>query len=224
MGFLSETLRFPETAKPEEVYRAVMELNQDATVDGVLIQRPLPQSYPEEEVMYWVAPEKDVDAFHPENVGRISLGCPRFLPCTPAGMMALMKFYSIELQGKIACVVGRSSIVGKPMGQLLLQENATLLQAHSKTKDLAKITQQADVLIVAVGKAELITADHVKPGAVVIDVGIHRKTDGKLVGDVHAASVSTVCSALTPVPGGVGPMTIAMLMKNTLKAATDRFD
>lgn len=219
VGMDHATIQFPGTATPHEVQAAVKRLNDDPGVDGILIQRPLPATFREEEVLYWVAPEKDVDAFHPITAGKLVLGMPAFAPCTPAGIIELLAHYNIDPAGKLACVIGRSSIVGKPMGSLLLQKNATLLHCHSKTADLASISAQADIVIAAVGKAEMIQAKHVKPGAVVIDVGINRLTTGKIVGDVAYAEVSEKASAITPVPGGVGPMTIAMLLQNTIWAA-----
>lgn len=213
------SIKFPETAKPEEVFAALQKLNNDPTVDGILIQRPLPASFKEEEVLYWVKPEKDVDAFHPENTGRLVLGLPCFRPCTPAGVLEILDHYKIPIEGKIACVVGRSSIVGKPMAALLLNRHATVLHVHSKTKDLRSITTQADILVVAAGKMGLIDATFIKPSATVIDVGIHRTPQNKVVGDVNFDSASSVASALTPVPGGVGPMTISILLQNTVFAA-----
>lgn len=218
-GLESKTYTLLATTTPQEVRALVAKLNQDPNVDGILIQRPLPKSFKEEEVAYWVAPAKDVDAFHPENVGRLQLGLPCFAPCTPAGVMTLLQHYGISVAGKTACVVGRSSIVGKPMAALLLQADATVLQAHSRTQDLAAITRQADILVVAAGKAGLIGKEHVKPGAVVVDVGMHRAADGKLTGDVRFDEVSAVASAITPVPGGVGPMTILTLLENTVLSA-----
>jgi len=219
IGMDAGTVKFPGDATPEEVASAVRSLNDDPTVDGILIQRPLPVSFKEEDVLLWVHPTKDVDAFHPETVGRMSLGLPGFLPCTPAGCLKILSFYGYELSGKIACVVGRSSIVGKPLAQLLLQKNATVLHCHSKTPNLAAITRQADFLFVAVGKAELIRAEHVKPGAVVVDVGIVKNDVGKIVGDVAYDDVAKVAAGITPVPGGIGPMTILGLLENTLDGA-----
>lgn len=219
VGFDAATIRFPATATSTEVFAMIQSLNADPKVDGILIQRPLPKNYPESEVLFWVTPEKDVDAFHPETVGRMTLGLEGFSPCTPAGCMKLIDFYGYDVSGKIACVVGRSSIVGKPLAQLLLQRDATVLHCHSKTKDLASITRQADFLFVAVGKPGLITRDHVKPGAVVVDVGVAKDAAGKTVGDVDYDDVATVASAITPVPGGVGPMTILGLLENTLWSA-----
>jgi methylenetetrahydrofolate dehydrogenase (NADP+)/methenyltetrahydrofolate cyclohydrolase len=222
LGIQSETLRLTESATPAQVQAEVDRLNQDPSVDGILIQRPLPKTFREEEVLYWVNPSKDVDAFHPENTGRLVLGLPCFRPCTPAGVMALLDHYGISPAGKVACVVGRSSIVGKPMAALLLQKDATVIQAHSRTPALEKLTQQADLLVVAAGKPGLIQQHHIKPGAVVIDVGIHRTAQGTVVGDCDFDSVSRVAGAMTPVPGGVGPMTIAILMQNTVWSAERR--
>jgi len=217
-----KTITFPAKINPSEVKIAVEELNADPTVDGILIQRPLPGNFREEEVLYWVSPEKDVDAFHPMNAGKLFLGLPAFRPCTPAGIMELLKFYEINPAGKLACIIGRSSIVGKPMASLLLQADATILHCHSKTPNLDKITKQADILVVAAGKMGLIDRSFVRKGAVVIDVGMHRNKEGKLAGDVQFEAVSELASAITPVPGGVGPMTIAILMQNTIFAAEQR--
>lgn len=222
IGMDAATVTFPAEAAPETVAAAVAKLNADPTVDGILIQRPLPRSFKEEDVLLWVHPSKDVDAFHPETVGRMALGLPGFLPCTPAGCLKLLDFYGYDLAGKIACVIGRSSIVGKPLAQLLLQRDATVLHTHSRTKDLASITRQADFLFVAVGKPELIRAEHVKPGAVVVDVGIGKNAAGKTVGDVLYDDVAKVAGGLTPVPGGVGPMTILGLLENTLAATRSK--
>lgn len=224
LGMEHESIHLPGTASAQEVLKEVRRLNQDRSVDGILIQRPLPTSggFREEEVVYWVSPEKDVDAFHPENAGRLALGLPCFLPCTPAGVMKILDHYDISVAGKTACVIGRSSIVGKPMAALLLRANATVIQAHSQTLDLVSMTRQADILVVAAGKIGLIGREHIKPGAVVVDVGIHRNDEGKIVGDVRAHEMPDVASAFTPVPGGVGPMTIAVLMKNTVLAAEKR--
>ncbi len=219
LGMQHETILMPATSTPQEVRSKVASLNQDPSVDGILIQRPLPRDFREEELVYWVNPRKDVDAFHPENTGRMILGLPSFAPCTPSGVMKLLEHYGVELSGRIACVVGRSSIVGKPMAHLLLQADATVLHTHSKTRDLASITRQADLLIVAAGKPGLIGKEHIKPGAIVIDVGVHRLKDGKVVGDVNFDEVQAIVSAITPVPGGVGPMTILQLMENTVISA-----
>jgi methylenetetrahydrofolate dehydrogenase (NADP+)/methenyltetrahydrofolate cyclohydrolase len=226
-GMEHETVNFPATASPAEVHAAIQRLNADPRVDGILIQRPgggLPKGFKEEDVLYWVAPEKDVDAFHPENLGRLALGLPTFAPCTPAGVMEILKHYGISPSGKLACVIGRSSIVGKPMSMLLLQANATVLQTHSKTPDLPSIARQADIVVAAIGKPEFIDSSYLKPGAVVIDVGINRRADGKVVGDANFADCSTRASAITPVPGGVGPMTITILLQNTVLAAENRAD
>ena len=223
LGMEHETIRFDGDASPAEVKSAVDRLNADLSVDGILIQRPLPSSFREEEVLFWIAPEKDVDAFHPINTGRLVLGLPCFKPCTPAGIMALLKYYKICPSGKVACIIGRSSIVGKPMAALLLQENATVIHCHSKTPDMRSFTKQAELLIVAIGRPEMIDASYIRPGSVVIDVGISRTDQGKVVGDVAFASAEKVASAITPVPGGVGPMTIATLLENTVWAAELRF-
>jgi methylenetetrahydrofolate dehydrogenase (NADP+)/methenyltetrahydrofolate cyclohydrolase len=222
VGIDAATLRFPASAGPKEVAEEVACLNRDPKVDGILIQRPLPKSFREEDVLLWVTPEKDVDAFHPETVGRMVLGLESFLPCTPAGCLHMLDHYGYSLEGKIACVIGRSNIVGKPLVQLLLQRNATILHCHSKTKDLASITRQADFLFVAVGKAEFIRAEHVKPGAVVLDIGIGKNAEGKTVGDVDFDSAAKVAGAISPVPGGVGPMTILGLLENTVASAQRR--
>jgi methylenetetrahydrofolate dehydrogenase (NADP+)/methenyltetrahydrofolate cyclohydrolase len=219
LGMESEVIVMPATSTPGDVKAVVDRLNADAAVDGILIQRPLPRSFSEEEVVYWVLPEKDVDAFHPESTGRLVLGLPTFRPCTPAGVMEILKHYGIDPAGKIAGVIGRSSIVGKPMASLLLQANATVLQAHSRTPDLKAITTQADILVVAIGKAQMIDESYVKPGAVVIDVGIHRTAEKKVVGDCDFDSISKRASQATPVPGGVGPMTISVLLQNTIASA-----
>ncbi len=222
LGMKHETIKLAASASPQEVHEKIKFLNQDPSVDGILIQRPLPSGFSEEEVLYWVSPEKDVDAFHPENTGRLVLGLPCFKPCTPAGVMKLLDHYGINPSGKIACVIGRSSIVGKPMAALLLQANATVIQCHSKTPHLPSVTSQAELLIVAAGKAGLVDASYVREGAIVVDVGIHRTTEGKICGDVVFDSVAKKASALTPVPGSVGPMTIIMLMENTVWAAERR--
>ena len=219
VGMDHETLRFPATATPEEVFAQIQSLNADPRVDGILLQRPLPKAFREEQTLTWIRPEKDVDAFHPLNAGRLVLGLPAFQPCTPAGIMTLLKYYDLNPAGKLACIIGRSSIVGKPMAALLLQADATVIQCHSKTPQCQKLTQQADFLIVAAGKLGLVDDSYVRPGAVVIDVGIHRTPEGKLAGDVLYEKVAPKVSAITPVPGGVGPMTIAILMQNTIKAA-----
>lgn len=223
LGMESEVVALPAGSTPEQVKAVVDRLNQDPKTDGILIQRPLPKSFSEEEVVYWVHPDKDVDAFHPENTGRLVLGLPCFRPCTPAGVMEILKHYQIHPAGKLACVIGRSSIVGKPMASLLLQADATILQVHSKTKDLKAITTQADILVVAMGRPETIDASYLKQDAVVIDVGIHKRaSDNKTVGDCRWDSIIQKASAATPVPGGVGPMTIAVLLQNTMFSAENR--
>ena len=219
MGFTHETILFKKDASVAEVRQKLDELNQNPGVDGILIQRPLPPQFSEREAVFYVKPEKDVDCLHPENVGLLVSGNPRFLPCTPAGIMVLLKHYGLSVSGKIACVVGRSAIVGKPLAALLLGENATVIQVHTKTKNPAELCRQADFVFAAAGAKDLITKDWVKPGAVVVDVGIHRGSDNKLTGDVNVASLGNLPSALTPVPGGVGPMTIQLLLENTFTSA-----
>lgn len=219
VGFNSWVYEMPESTTQDELNALVDRLNEDEAVHGILVQLPLPKHLDEEQVILRIKPEKDVDAFHPYNVGRITIGDPKFLPCTPAGIIQLLKRSNIEISGKECVVVGRSNIVGKPMALLLLAENGTVTVCHSKTKDLKEVCRRADILVVAIGKADFITADMVKEGAVVIDVGMNRNAEGKLTGDVDFASVSEVASYITPVPGGVGPMTITMLLQNTLTAA-----
>ncbi len=219
VGFLSRVFELPEATTQEELNALIDELNADQEIHGILCQLPLPRHLCEDEVIARISPQKDVDAFHVENVGRIMLGDYDFLPCTPAGVMVLLREAGVEIEGKECVVLGRSNIVGKPMAMLLLQANGTVTVCHSRTKNLAEVTRRADILVVAIGKAKFITGDMVKPGAVVIDVGMDRDENGKLCGDVDFASVEPVCSAITPVPGGVGPMTITMLLRNTLTAA-----
>jgi methylenetetrahydrofolate dehydrogenase (NADP+)/methenyltetrahydrofolate cyclohydrolase len=218
IGMESVLIRFADTISEEELLAKVEECNQDKTVHGILVQLPLPKHISEQRVIETIAAEKDVDGFHPESVGRLVIGLETFLSCTPAGIMQLLKRSDVPLQGKHAVVVGRSNIVGKPISLLLLQADATVTICHSKTTNLSAITKQADVLIAAVGRAEMITKEHVKAGAVVIDVGVNR-TEAGLVGDVKFDEVSEIASAITPVPGGVGPMTITMLMANTIESA-----
>ena len=219
VGFNSEEYALPAETTQEELVALVKQLNERKDINGILCQLPLPKGLDDKAVINAIAPEKDVDAFHPSNVGRIMLGEYSFLPCTPAGVMELLHSANVEISGKECVVIGRSNIVGKPMGMLLLHENGTVTICHSRTKDLAEVTRRADVLVAAVGKAKFVTADMVKPGAAVIDVGMNRDENGKLCGDVDYENVAPICSAITPVPGGVGPMTIAMLMRNTLTAA-----
>lgn len=218
IGIRSLSYELPEQTTQTEVLELIQELNKRSDVDGILVQLPLPKSISEEAVLTAIAPEKDVDGFHPMNVGALCTGKRGFVSCTPAGIVELLKRSNVEIAGKECVIVGRSNIVGKPMALLMLRENATVTIAHSKSVNLKEITKRADILIVAVGKPKFITADFVKPGAVVIDVGIHRNQDNKLCGDVDYDSVAPICDAITPVPGGVGPMTIAMLMKNCMEA------
>ncbi len=218
LGIISEEYALPENTTQEELLSLIDELNNKATINGILCQLPLPKHLDEQAVINAILPEKDVDAFHPQNVGKIMLGDYDFVPCTPAGIMEMLKYENIDISGKTCVVIGRSNIVGKPMGMLLLHQNGTVTICHSRTKDLASVCKEADILVAAVGRPNFVTADMVKEGAVVIDVGINR-VDGKLVGDVDFNAVKDKCSAITPVPGGVGPMTIAMLMQNTLTAA-----
>ena len=211
--------RLPADTSQQELLALVAELNRDKTVDGILVQLPLPAHLDAGQVLRAIAPAKDVDAFHPENVGRLYLGQPRYLPCTPAGIMALLKKYGIDPAGRHCVVVGRSNIVGKPMAALLLQADATVTVCHSRTPDLHEQCLRADILVSAAGRRGLITADMVKEGAVVVDVAMNRAPDGKLCGDVDYAAVAEKAGYITPVPGGVGPMTRAMLMENTYRAA-----
>lgn len=219
LGIKSLRYSMPEETTAEQLLEVINKLNNDDTVNGILCQLPLPRHIDEKKIINSIKPEKDVDAFHPVNVGKIMIGDYDFLPCTPAGVIEMLKYENIDLTGKECVVLGRSNIVGKPMSMLLLHNNATVTVCHSKTKNLKEICQRADVLVVAIGRAKFVTADMVKPGAVVIDVGMDRDENGKLCGDVDFESVKEVASAITPVPGGVGPMTIAMLMQNTLYAA-----
>ena len=218
-GIYSEEYALPETTSQEELMALIQKLNLKKDINGILVQSPLPNVLDEEAVVEAINPEKDVDAFHPSNVGRIMIGNFHFLPCTPAGIIELINSEQIDITGKNCVVIGRSNIVGKPMAMLLLHHNGTVTICHSKTQNLAEICKNADILVAAVGKPKFVTADMVKPGAVVIDVGMNRDIDGKLCGDVDFANVEKVASWITPVPGGVGPMTIAMLLKNTVVAA-----
>lgn len=219
VGFYSEEITLPADTTQEELLAVVEELNNRSDIHGILCQLPLPKGLDDKAVIAAIHPDKDVDAFHAVNVGRIMLGEYRFLPCTPAGVMELLHRAGISVAGKKCVVVGRSNIVGKPMAMLLLHEHGTVTICHSRTPDLAEQCRQADILVAAVGKAKLITADMIKSGAVIIDVGMNRDENGKLCGDVDFDSVEPVAGYITPVPGGVGPMTIAMLMQNTLTAA-----
>ncbi|MBQ8303674.1 MAG: bifunctional methylenetetrahydrofolate dehydrogenase/methenyltetrahydrofolate cyclohydrolase FolD [Clostridia bacterium] len=219
LGIKSFEFKLPEQTTEEELISLIKKLNENSEVNGILCQLPLPAHLDESTVINTIVPEKDVDAFHPVNVGKIMIGDFDFLPCTPAGIMEMLGFMNIDVCGKECVVIGRSNIVGKPMAMLLLHKNATVTVCHSKTKDLKAVTSRADVLVSAVGRAGFVTADMVKEGAVVIDVGMNRNAENKLCGDVDFEAVAEKCSAITPVPGGVGPMTIAMLMQNTLTAA-----
>ena len=218
-GMNSIEVKLPEQTPEEELLSKIDELNQDPAVHGILVQLPLPKHINETRVINRISPEKDVDAFHPVNVGKITIGNYNLLPCTPAGVMDLIDYYNVELSGKRAVVIGRSNIVGKPMALLLLERNATVTVCHSRTPDISEYTKNADVIVVAVGRPYFLTGDMVKQGAVVIYVGINRLDNGKLAGDADFESVSKVASLITPVPGGVGPMTITMLMQNTLTSA-----
>lgn len=218
VGFLSKEFALPATTTQEELLALVNELNEDKEINGILCQLPLPKGLDEKAVIEAISPLKDVDAFHASNVGKIMIGDYDFLPCTPAGVMEMLHSYNIPVEGKECVVIGRSNIVGKPMAMLLLHENGTVTITHSRTKNLKEVTKRADILVAAIGKPKFVTADMVKEGAVVIDVGMDRDENGKLCGDVDFENVKEKCSAITPVPGGVGPMTIAVLMKNTLKA------
>ena len=221
-GFEGELIQLPETVSEEELLRVIRERNENEAVDGVLVQLPLPKHINEQRVIEAISPEKDVDGFHPSNVAKLWLNQEAIVPCTPLGIMALLEETKTPLQGRHAVVVGRSNIVGKPVAKLLLDKNCTVTIAHSRTSNLAAVCREADILVVAVGRPQMITGEMVKPGATVIDVGINRTADGKLVGDVDYESVAPVAGAITPVPGGVGPMTIAMLMYNTLKCFNRR--
>lgn len=214
VGIESLSYELPEETTQEELLSLIEKLNQDTKVNGILVQLPLPKHIDEDAVIRAIDAKKDVDGFHPQSVGALCIGQPGFVSCTPAGIIELLRRSGVEIAGKECVVIGRSNIVGKPMALLLLRENGTVTVAHSKTKDLREVTKRADILIVAVGKPRMITREYVKEGAVVIDVGIHRNENNKLCGDVDYEDVAPVCSAITPVPGGVGPMTIAMLMYN----------
>lgn len=219
VGMYSKVHRLPETTSQDELLQLIQELSLDSRIHGILVQLPLPKHIDEKAVIASIPPAKDVDGFHPASVGNMVIGDECYLPCTPAGIIELIRRTGFDLVGKHAVVVGRSNIVGKPVAMLLLQEHATVTIAHSRTPDLAAITKQADVLVVAVGRPNMIKREHVKPGAIVIDVGVNRLPDGKLAGDVDFADVVDIAEAITPVPGGVGPMTITMLLRNTLEAA-----
>lgn len=218
IGIRSLSFELPEETTEEKLLSLIDELNHREDVNGILVQLPLPKHMDEDKVTRAIDPIKDVDGFHPQNVGALSIGIPGFVSCTPAGIIQLLKRSHIAMEGKHCVIVGRSNIVGKPMALLMLRENATVTITHSKTKDLKAITKEADILIVAIGKRQFITADYVKDGAVVIDVGMHRDENNHLCGDVAYDEVALKCAAITPVPGGVGPMTIAMLMHNCVES------
>lgn len=218
-GMSSNVIVLPITTTEKELLQQIEVLNQDDTVHGILVQLPLPDQIREKQIIEAISPAKDVDGFHPISIGRMMAGEDTFLPCTPYGIITMLKSRNIPMEGKHAVIIGRSNIVGKPVGQLLLNENATVTYCHSKTQDLKKFTTDADILIVAVGKANVINKEYLKEGAIVIDVGINRKSDGKLTGDVDFESAKEKAAYITPVPRGVGPMTITMLLKNTIKAA-----
>lgn len=219
LGMRSDLRQYPSSLTEKELLEVITELNNDPEIHGILVQLPLPSHIDEFKVINAISPEKDVDGFHPVSVGNMMIGNDTFLPCTPHGIMKMLEFYGIDPKGKHAVVVGRSNIVGKPIGQLLLQKDATVTYCHSKTNDLKSFTKQADILIAAIGKAKMLDESYIKPGAVVIDVGMNRDEHGKLCGDVDFDAVFETASHITPVPGGVGPMTIAMLMENTLLSA-----
>lgn len=219
IGIGSESYELPGQTSQEELLKLIDELNHKEEINGILVQLPLPSHIDEDTVIKAIDPKKDVDGFHPQSVGALCIGQPGFVSCTPAGIIQLLKRSQIAIEGKECVVLGRSNIVGKPMAILLLRENATVTIAHSRTKNLKEVTKRADILIVAIGKPKMITVDYIKEGAVVIDVGINRDENGKLCGDVDFESVEPVCSAITPVPGGVGPMTIAMLLNNCMESA-----
>lgn len=218
IGIRSLAYELPEETTEAELLDLIHELNERTDVNGILVQLPLPKHIDEEKVLNTISPLKDVDGFHPMNVGALCIGKEGFVSCTPAGIIELLKRSDVEIAGKECVVIGRSNIVGKPMALLLLRENGTVTVTHSKTKDLKEVCSRADILVVAIGRPKMITADYVKKGAVVIDVGIHRGEGNKLCGDVDYEQVAPKCSAITPVPGGVGPMTIAMLMKNCVES------
>ncbi|PRS38908.1 bifunctional methylenetetrahydrofolate dehydrogenase/methenyltetrahydrofolate cyclohydrolase FolD [Bacillus sp. RJGP41] len=224
LGMHSVLIKKPADLSQEELIQSIAELNQDDSIHGILVQLPLPGHIQEKAIIEAISPEKDVDGFHPINIGRMMTGQDAFLPCTPYGVMVMLEYIDYDLEGKHVVIVGRSNIVGKPAGQLFLNANATVTYCHSRTKDLAYYTKQADVVVAAVGKRDTITSDHIKEGAIVIDVGMNRNDEGKLCGDVAFDEVKNKASYITPVPKGVGPMTITMLMKNTVKSAQKAFE
>ncbi|MCS4488086.1 bifunctional methylenetetrahydrofolate dehydrogenase/methenyltetrahydrofolate cyclohydrolase [Streptococcus sciuri] len=219
VGFKSITKRVANNISEEELIEVIEEYNQDTSIHGILVQLPLPEHINDKKVIMAIDPNKDVDGFHPINTGHLWNGRPTMVPCTPAGIMELLATYAIDLDGKHAVIIGRSNIVGKPMAQLLLAKNATVTLTHSRTQNLSEVTKTADILIVAIGQGNFVTKDYVKKGAVVIDVGMNRDSDGKLIGDVQFDAVKDVASYITPVPGGVGPMTITMLLEQTYQVA-----
>lgn len=219
IGMHSEKLEYPADVAPQVVLKKIAELNSDASVHGILVQLPLPPQFNEQEILEAIAPEKDVDGFHAENVGALLQGKPRFIPCTPYGVIKMLEASGVDLVGMDAVVIGRSNIVGKPMAALLINAGATVTVCHSRTKNLAEHVARADLVVAAVGRAKFVTPEMLKPGAVVIDVGINRLPDGTLCGDVDFAACAAVAGQITPVPGGVGPMTITMLLANTIEAA-----
>ncbi|EOH93434.1 FolD protein [Enterococcus haemoperoxidus ATCC BAA-382] len=219
IGIRSKIERLPETISETELLAVIAQYNQDPEYHGILVQLPLPKHIDEEKVLLAVDPKKDVDGFHPMNMGHLFIGEPTMIPCTPYGIMKMFEAYNIDLQGKRAVVIGRSNIVGKPMAQLMMMKNATVTIAHSRTVDLPAVAREADILVVAIGRGHFVTKEFVKPGAVVIDVGMNRDENGKLIGDVKFDEVSPIASFITPVPKGVGPMTITMLMYQTVEAA-----
>lgn len=218
-GFKSETLRLSESISQEELIDIIHQYNEDKSIHGILVQLPLPQHINDKKIILAIDPKKDVDGFHPMNTGHLWSGRPMMVPCTPAGIMEMFREYHVDLEGKHAVIIGRSNIVGKPMAQLLLDKNATVTLTHSRTRNLSEVTKEADLLIVAIGQGHFVTKDFVKEGAVVIDVGMNRDENGKLIGDVVFEQVAEVASMITPVPGGVGPMTITMLLEQTYQAA-----
>ncbi|HGA4400696.1 TPA: bifunctional methylenetetrahydrofolate dehydrogenase/methenyltetrahydrofolate cyclohydrolase [Streptococcus agalactiae] len=218
-GFKIETLRLSESISQEELIDIIHQYNEDKSIHGILVQLPLPQHINDKKIILAIDPKKDVDGFHPMNTGHLWSGRPMMVPCTPAGIMEMFREYHVDLEGKHAVIIGRSNIVGKPMAQLLLDKNATVTLTHSRTRNLSEVTKEADILIVAIGQGHFVTKDFVKEGAVVIDVGMNRDENGKLIGDVVFEQVAEVASMITPVPGGVGPMTITMLLEQTYQAA-----
>lgn len=223
-GFKSEIIRLSDETSEKDLLALIEQLNQDSQWHGILVQLPLPAHISEEKVLLAIDPEKDVDGFHPTNMGLLWSGSPVMMPSTPAGIMVMLDEYGVDISGKTALVIGRSNIVGKPMAQMLLDRHATVTIAHSRTKNLAEVAKQADILVVAIGMGNFVTADFVKPGAVVIDVGMNRDENGKLIGDVKFDEVAPIASLITPVPGGVGPMTITMLMEQTYETAKRTLD